>query len=81
MFAIVIGLVGMEFAAVFNNAMMPTLVPRAELGRLSGTAWGLGYLGGLVSLIIVLGLLAGQPGTGKTLFGHRSAVRPRPSDA
>lgn len=69
MLAIVVGLVGMEFAAVFNNAMMPTLVPRAELGRLSGTAWGLGYLGGLVSLIIVLGLLAGQPGTGKTLFG------------
>jgi len=69
MLAIVIGLIGMEFAAVFNNAMMPTLVPRAELGRLSGTAWGLGYLGGLVSLIIVLGLLAGQPGTGKTLFG------------
>jgi UMF1 family MFS transporter len=69
MFALVIALVGMEFAAVFNNAMMPTLVPRAELGRLSGTAWGLGYLGGLVTLVIVLGLLAGQPGTGKTLLG------------
>ncbi len=69
MFALVLALIGMEFAAVFNNAMMPTLVPRAELGRLSGTAWGLGYLGGLVTLVIVLGLLAGQPGSGKTLFG------------
>lgn len=69
MFAIVIALIGMEFAAVFNNAMMPSLVPRAELGRLSGTAWGLGYLGGLVTLVIVLGLLAGQPGSGKTLLG------------
>lgn len=69
MFALIIALIGMEFAAVFNNAMMPTLVPRAELGRLSGTAWGLGYLGGLVTLVIVLGLLAGQPGTGKTLLG------------
>jgi UMF1 family MFS transporter len=69
MAAIALSLVGMEFAATFNNAMMPTLVPRAELGKLSGSAWGLGYLGGLVSLIIVLGLLAGQPGTGKTLLG------------
>ena len=69
MVAIVLALVGMEFAALFNNAMMPDLVPRAELGRLSGSSWALGYLGGLVSLIIVLGFLAGQPATGKTLFG------------
>lgn len=69
MFALVIALIGMEFAGVFNNAMMPTLVPRAELGRLSGTAWGLGYLGGLVALVIVLGLMAASPDTGKTLFG------------
>ena len=68
-FAVALAVFGMEFAAVFNNAMMPDLVPRSELGRLSGSAWGLGYLGGLVSLVIVLGLLAGQPGTGKTLLG------------
>lgn len=67
--AVAMALVGMEFAAVFNNAMMPGLVPRAELGRLSGSAWGLGYVGGLVSLVVVLGLLAAQPATGKTLFG------------
>ena len=60
---------GMEFAAVFNNAMMPTLVPRAELGRLSGSAWGLGYVGGLISLVLVLGFMAGQPGTGRTMLG------------
>ena len=69
MVAIVLALIGMEFAALFNNAMMPDLVPRAELGRLSGSAWGLGYVGGLISLIIVLGLLAGNPTTGKTLLG------------
>jgi UMF1 family MFS transporter len=67
--AIVLSLIGMEFAAVFNNAMMPTLVPRSELGRLSGSAWGLGYVGGLISLVIVLGFLAGQPATGKTMLG------------
>ncbi len=69
MLAVMLALIGMEFAAVFNNAMMPDLVPRSELGRLSGSAWGLGYVGGLFSLIIVLGLLAGQPATGKTLLG------------
>src|SRR5690606_25384338 len=58
MIAIALSLVGMELAAVFNNAMMPTLVPRAELGRLSGSAWGLGYVGGIISLVIVLGLLS-----------------------
>jgi MFS transporter, UMF1 family len=66
---IVLALIGMEFAALFNNAMMPDLVPRAELGRLSGSAWALGYLGGLVSLVIVLGFLAAQPATGRTLLG------------
>ncbi len=69
MFAVMLALIGMEFAGVFNSAMMPDLVPRSELGRLSGSAWGLGYVGGLISLIIVLGLLAGQPSTGKTLLG------------
>lgn len=67
--AVVIGLLGMEFAAVFNNAMMPSLVPRARLGRLSGSAWALGYVGGIVSLILVLGFLAAQPASGKTLLG------------
>jgi len=69
MLALVIALFGMEFAAVFNNAMMPNLVPRSRLGRLSGSAWALGYVGGIVSLIIVLGFLSAQPSTGKTLLG------------
>jgi MFS-type transporter involved in bile tolerance (Atg22 family) len=56
--AVALAVFGMEFAAVFNNAMMPTLVPRAELGRLSGSAWGLGYVGGLLSLILVLGFMS-----------------------
>lgn len=67
--AIVASLIGMEFAAIFNNAMMPSLVPRSELGRLSGTAWGLGYVGGLITLILVLGFMAASPETGKTLLG------------
>lgn len=68
-FALILALIGMEFAAVFNNAMMPDLVPRSRLGRLSGSAWALGYVGGIISLIIVLGFMAGEPSTGKTLLG------------
>jgi UMF1 family MFS transporter len=61
--------VGVEFATVFNNAMMPSLVPPDRIGRLSGTGWATGYLGGILSLIIVLGFLAASPETGRTLFG------------
>src|SRR5712672_4077819 len=61
--------IGVEFATVFNNAMMPTLVPPERIGRLSGTGWATGYVGGIVSLILVLGFLAANPETGRTLFG------------
>ncbi len=61
--------VGVEFATVFNNAMMPTLVPPERIGRLSGTGWATGYVGGIVSLVLVLGFLAANPETGRTLFG------------
>jgi UMF1 family MFS transporter len=64
-----IATVGVEFATVFNNAMMPTLVPPNQIGRLSGTGWAIGYVGGILSLILVLGFLAADPGTGRTLFG------------
>ncbi|SHM95898.1 MFS transporter [Roseibium suaedae] len=60
----------MEFATTFNNAMMTDLVPRTHVGRLSGTGWAVGYVGGLVSLVLVLGFLAASPETGKTLLGQ-----------
>jgi UMF1 family MFS transporter len=64
-----IATIGVEFATVFNNAMMPTLVPPDQIGRLSGTGWATGYIGGILSLILVLGFLAANPDTGRTLFG------------
>src|SRR3979490_444618 len=62
--AYAIASVGVEFATVFNNAMMPTLVPPERIGRLSGTGWATGYVGGILSLILVLGFLAAPPQTG-----------------
>ena len=60
---------GAEFATVFTNAMMPDLVSPKRLGRLSGIGWATGYLGGLVSLVLVLGFLAADARTGRTLLG------------
>ena len=61
--------IGAELATVFNNAMMPSLVSHKRLGTLSGIGWAAGYVGGLVSLVIVAGLIVADPGTGKTLLG------------
>ena len=43
-----------EFVSVFYNAMLPDLVPKARLGRVSGWGWGLGYAGGLACLAVAL---------------------------
>lgn len=67
--AFAIALIGFEFAAVFNNAMMPGLVDREKLGGLSGNAWALGYAGGLICLITMLALMVADPDSGKTLLG------------
>lgn len=64
-----IALIGFEFAAVFNNAMMPDLVPREALGKLSGSSWALGYVGGLFCLALMLGFMVADPESGKTLLG------------
>jgi UMF1 family MFS transporter len=61
--------IGAELATVFTNAMMTTLVSDKRLGTLSGLGWATGYVGGLVSLALVAGLLVADPHTGKTLLG------------
>jgi MFS transporter, UMF1 family len=65
----ILATIAAEFCSVFFNAMMPTLVPREQLGKLSGTGFAVGYLGGLIALAIMAGLIATDPLTGKTLFG------------
>lgn len=52
--AAVIGTVGFEVGLVFYNAMLPSLTTPDRLGRLSGLAWGFGYCGGLLCLVIAL---------------------------
>ena len=64
-----IGMIGMEFATIFTNSMLPDLGTKEEIGRISGNGWAFGYIGGLVTLIIMLVLLAENASTGKTLIG------------
>ena len=64
----ILGLIGMEFATIFTNAMLPDLGPRDALGKLSGTGWAVGYLGGLFALILTLCLFA-ENDVGRTLIG------------
>ncbi len=49
-----VSVVAFELSMVFYNALLPGLVPRAWVGRVSGWAWGLGYFGGVGGLLIVL---------------------------
>ena len=64
-----IGFIGMEFATIFTNALMPTLTDHDDLGAISGSGFAFGYLGGLLALVIMLLLFAENATTGKTLLG------------
>src|SRR3982075_1811316 len=60
-----IATIGVEFATVFNNAMMPSLVPPNQIGRLSGTGWAAGHGGGRFGRVLVLGVHAPRPDTSR----------------
>ena len=64
-----IGMIGMEFATIFTNSMLPDLGPREEVGRISSNGWAFGYVGGLVALVLMLTLFAEGADTGRTLLG------------
>jgi MFS transporter, UMF1 family len=51
---IAVGSVASEIAGVNYNAMLAQVSTRKTVGRISGLGWGLGYLGGIVALIIVV---------------------------
>lgn len=64
-----LGFIGMEFATIFTNALMPSLGDHDDLGEISGSGFAFGYLGGMVALLLMLGLFAENSATGKTLIG------------
>lgn len=64
-----IGLIGVEFATVFTNSMLPDIAPKGQVGRVSGSGWAFGYVGGLIALVFVLLALADNGDSGMTLIG------------
>ncbi|MDO5657569.1 MAG: MFS transporter [Paracoccus sp. (in: a-proteobacteria)] len=62
-----IGLIGVEFATIFTNALLPGLGPRDEIGHLSGFGYAFGYAGGVLSLAVMLLLFAETP-NGRTML-------------
>ncbi len=47
-------------ATTVYESFLPNLLPSANVQRLSGLGWGLGYLGGLLGIVILLALVSGQ---------------------
>lgn len=73
------GFIGMELATNFTNALMPTLAPQEEIGKISGTGFAIGYFGGVVALFVFLLFFAESAETGKTLIGLSPAFGLDPS--
>jgi len=71
--AFAIAFIGAEYALIFTNAQLPSLGSREEIGRISGSGFAFGYLGGLIALAIMLALFVEQ-GSGKTLIGADPAL-------
>ncbi|NRB18702.1 MAG: MFS transporter [Rhodobacteraceae bacterium] len=63
-----IGFIGAEFALIFINSQLPSLCDKDDVGKISGSGFAFGYLGGVVALFILL-LLFVEQSNGKTLIG------------
>lgn len=55
----IIANIGFEGSNVFYNSFLPQVSTPADRGRVSGWAWGVGYLGGILCLVVILPLVRG----------------------
>lgn len=46
--------IAFEFTMVFYNAFLPDVAPKEKIGKISGAGWGVGYVGGLLAMVIAL---------------------------
>ncbi len=63
--------IAFEMANVFYNAFLPDITTPRNIGRVSGFGWGLGYVGGILALVLALVFLI-QPDP--PLFGLDAAT-------
>lgn len=50
----VIANIAFEMGLVFYNAFLPDIAPSDRIGRISGYGWALGYIGGLIALVLAM---------------------------
>ncbi|MBL1435962.1 MAG: MFS transporter [Rhodobacteraceae bacterium] len=62
--------VGAEYMIIFTNSILPDLVPRKEVGKLSGYGWAIGYVGGVLVLFMMLLFMVTPPGSSETVLGN-----------
>ncbi|RPE63084.1 UMF1 family MFS transporter [Pacificibacter maritimus] len=62
----ILGIIGLECTTIFTNAILPSLGTKEEIGKISGTGWAWGYVGGFVALVIML-LCFAENSSGVTL--------------
>lgn len=46
--------IAFELGTVFCNAYLPEITSSNKIGKVSGFSWGLGYVGGLIALVLAL---------------------------
>ena len=54
---VIIANIGFELGSVICNSYLPEIADKKNIGKISGFAWGLGFLGGLISLVILFSLM------------------------
>ncbi len=62
-----IGFIGAEWALIFINSQLPSLTSDKDIGKISGSGFAFGYLGGIIALFIMLLFFMEMEG-GKTIL-------------
>jgi UMF1 family MFS transporter len=50
----IVAFVPYNMCKVFHNSFLSDIAEKHEIGRISGISWGIGYLGGLIALLLVM---------------------------
>ena len=68
-----IGFIGAEYALIFVNSQLPSIATADDVGATSGSGFAFGYVGGLISLAIMLVFFQTMEG-GRTIVGLEPAL-------
>ncbi|MEM8555058.1 MAG: MFS transporter [Pseudomonadota bacterium] len=66
--AFAVAMIAAEMATIVTNAFLPSLGRDSEIGEISGNGFAIGYAGGFLALVIMLGFFAQGP-DGRTFLG------------